>query len=244
MVSCTNMEESRGSALENCWEWCYTRCFGYGQHDFQTDSSRSERLASGCEHCCKRIFSCLCCLPCFDFICDRCLRHHICYKCLHCSCFYSEDKDLPDCDTTPGMVRQSSVKSLDKYVSPCAASNFNILEQPAANTPRDPNNTPDANGKTNVKVHTHQPPRLSLLIAKKNQYQQMQDFPAEIQEEQDDGVASGSGARTPKRVTISEEVVVHETAGDTGEEEINTAKVDPADLNTNIFIKDFKQTTV
>lgn len=101
----TNMEESRGSALENCWEWCYTRCFGYGQHDFQTDSSRSERLASGCEHCCRRISSCLCCLPCFDFICDRCLRHHICYKCLHCSCFYSEDKeDLPDCDTTPGMV--------------------------------------------------------------------------------------------------------------------------------------------
>lgn len=142
------------------------------------------------------------------------------------------------------MVRQSSVKSLDKYVSPCAASNFNILEQPAANTHRDPNNTPDVNGKTNVKVHTHQPPRLSLLIAKKNQYQQMQDFPAEIQEEQDDGEASGSGARTPKRVTISEEVVVHETAGDTGEEEINTAKVDSADLNTNIFIKDFKQTTV
>uniref|UniRef100_K1QDX6 Uncharacterized protein n=1 Tax=Magallana gigas TaxID=29159 RepID=K1QDX6_MAGGI len=181
----TNMEESRGSALENCWEWCYTRCFGYGQHDFQTDSSRSERLASG-------------------------------YK-----------EDLPDCDTTPGMVRQSSVKSLDKYVSPCVASNFNILEQPAANTSREPNNTPEVNnptnGKTNVKVHTHQPPRLSLLIAKKNQYQQMQDLPADIQEE-DDGEASGSGARTPKRVTISDEVVVHETAGDTGEEEINTAK--------------------
>lgn len=149
------------------------------------------------------------------------------------------------------MVRQSSVKSLDKYVSPCAATNFNILEQPAANAPRDPNNTSNVNnptnptnGKTTVKVHTHQPPRLSLLIAKKNQYQQMQDTPTGIPEEQDNGEASGSGQRTPKRVTISDEVVVHETAGDTGEEEINTAKVDPADLNTNIFIQDFKQTTV
>ena len=248
------MEERRGSVLESCLEWCYTRCFGYGQHDFQTNGSRRDRFVSGCEHCCKRTCSCLCCLPCYDFLCDRCVGHSFCYKCLHCSCFYSEDKeDLPDCDTTPGLVRQSSVKSLDKYVSPCVATNFSILDQPTANPSADPNRLPKANSSTqsasssskmNVKAVTHQPPRLSLLISKKNPYEQMQSSSTATIPEEHDNSALETDEDFPNGTTVPEEIEVHETEGDTGEEEINTAKVEPENLNTNIFIRDFKQTTV
>lgn len=248
-----DMEENSGTALGNCLEPCYEWCFGYSQHDLQTGNSQRDRFVSGCEQCCIRTSTCICCFPCYDVICDRCLKHDLCNKCLHCSCFYSdsEEKVLPDCDTTPGLVRQSSTKSNEKYVSPCAASNFNILEQPmASNTTVDGkasfvNPKSDSGGKMTVRAITHQPPRLSLLISKKNPYQQMHDPTIESLEEKSEEVSDlTEEGEMGGHEEITGGVEVHVTQGDTGEEEINTAKIDPVDLNTNIFVKEFMQTTV
>ncbi|XP_061191201.1 uncharacterized protein LOC133199411 [Saccostrea echinata] len=260
--------EEESAIGENCLESCYKRCFGYGQHDLQTKDSKRDRFASGCEQCCVRTFSCICCLPCYDAVCERCLKHNFCYQCLHCSCFYSEEKVLPDCDTTPGLVRQTSTKSLqDKYVSPCAASNFSILEQPGASNAMANKDSAFVNpafktsalqksqsdGKLIVKAVTHQPPRLSLLISKKNPYQQMRDSMRDSTERITEGKESEAPEKEDKgepdedeEGTEAEEVEIHVTLGDTGEEEVNTAKIEPgpSDLNTNVFIKDFRQTTV
>ncbi|XP_062581575.1 uncharacterized protein LOC134243329 [Saccostrea cucullata] len=259
------MEEEKAVG-DNCLESCYKRCFGYGQHDLQTRDSKRDRFVSGCEHCCARTFSCICCLPCYDAVCERCLKLNFCYQCLHCSCFYSEEKNLPDCDTTPGLVRQTSTKSLqEKYVSPCAGTNFSILEQPGTSSAMANKDSAFVNpafktsaihksqsdGKLIVKAVTHQPPRLSLLISKKNPYQQMRDSMRESSEK----IAEEKETKTPEKEGEHEEdeegseageVEIHVTLGDTGEEEVNTAKIEPetADINTNVFVKDFRQTTV
>jgi hypothetical protein len=100
----------------------------------------------------------------------------------------------------------------------------------------------DSGGKINVRAITHQPPRLSLLISKKNPYQQMHDPVIESVVEKGD--EDPEQEETEGHEEISEDVEVHVTQGDTGEEEINTAKIEPVDLNTNIFVKDFTQTSV